>query len=109
MNTAYNYKNGKDNINSYNVNSKKGTASRVEYTEPTCPDFAEKCLTLIDAFLELFSSARLFVAAKAFFGFIILLGFIGVIGGIELGKFSLLAGVVCLALLIGAEFVVLKD
>lgn len=109
MNTSYNYKNERNNVNSYRVNSKKGTVARASYNEPAYPDFAEKYLSFIDMIIEFLSSARLLVGAKAFFGFIILLGFLGVIGGIELGTVSIVAGVVALSLLIGAEFIVLKD
>lgn len=109
MNTSYDYKNERNNANSYRINSKKGMVTRVSHIEPARPDFAEKCLTFIDLVIEVLSSARLLVGAKAFFGFIILLGFLGVIGGIELGTVSLITGVVALSLLIGAEFIVLKD
>ena len=109
MNTAYNYKNEKNTHNSYGANSKKGTATRTVYTEPACPEFADKCLSFIDTVIDFLSSGRLLVGAKAFFGFVILLGFLGIIGGIELGTISLFTGIIALALIIAAEFIVLKD
>jgi hypothetical protein len=59
--------------------------------------------------LELLCSARVIVAAKALFGFIALIGLLGIIGGIEFGTISLLTGVSCLALLVALEFVILRD
>jgi len=109
MNTAYDYKNERKNTNSYNINSKKGTLSRASYSKPKSVGFAEKYLSLIDMIIEALSSARLLVGAKAFFGFVILLGFLGVIGGVELGSVSLIVGIVAVALLVGAEFLILKD
>ena len=109
MNTAYNYKNNAKNVNSYNVNSKKGTVTPLAYDKTSQTDFLEKSLSFIDAIVELLSSARLLIGAKAFFAFIALLGFFGVIGGIELGTVSLFSGIIALALIIGAEFLILKD
>ena len=80
MNTAYNYKNNAKNVNSYNVNSKKGTVTPLAYDKTSQTDFLEKSLSFIDAIVELLSSARLLIGAKAFFAFIALLGFFGVIG-----------------------------
>lgn len=109
MNTAYNYKNGNNNTNSYNVNSKKGTVARTTYSEPMYPEFADKYLSFIDMIIDALSSFHVLVAAKAIFAFIALLGFFGVIGGIELGTVSLFTGVIALALIVVTEFIILKD
>ena len=59
--------------------------------------------------IDLLSSFRFLVAAKALFAFIALIGFFGVIGGIEYGSVSLFTGVIVLGIIIGAEFFILKD
>ena len=109
MTTNYNYKTEKNNTYYNNINSKKGTSSCAQKQYASADTFVEKSLTFIDSIVELLSSFRLLVVAKALFAFIALLGFFGVIGGIELGTVSLFTGVIALALIIGAEFLILKD
>ena len=109
MTTNYNYKTEKNNAYYNNINSKKGTCSCEQKQCDSADTFIEKSLTLIDSIVGLLSSFRLLVAAKALFAFIALLGFFGVIGGIELGTVSLFTGIIALALIIGAEFIILKD
>lgn len=109
MNTAYNYKTAKNNASFNRYNSKKGTCKAATYREPACVDITEKCLSFIDAVIDILSSARVLVAAKAVFAFIALLGFLGIIGGMELGTVSLFSGVICLSLVIATEYLILKD
>lgn len=109
MNAVYTYKTGRNNITFDNGNSKKGTCRPFVRKRPAYVDFADKCLSFIDAVIEFFCSAKVLVASKAIFAFIALLGFIGVIGGMEFGKVSLLSGVICLSLIIALEFVILKE
>lgn len=109
MNTAYNYKTGKNNI-TFNVgNSKKGTCKKFVAQKPARVSFADKCLTFIDIAIDLLCSARTLVIAKAFFAFIVLLGFLGIIGGVELGSISLTSGIVAISLIIALEHVILRD
>ncbi len=109
MNTAYQYKTGRNNIDFANNTSKKGTCRPFVRKRPAYVDFAEKFLSFIDMIIEFLCSARVIVAAKAVFGFIALIGLLGIIGGIEFGTISLLAGVSCLALLVVLEFIILRD
>lgn len=109
MNTAYNYKTGKNNASYNRYNSKKETCKSVTHREPALIDFTDKCLSFIDMVIDILSSARVLVIAKALFAFIALLGFIGIIGGMELGTVSLFSGVICLSLVIALEFFILKD
>ena len=109
MNTVYNYKTGRNNTSFDRYNSKKGTCKSVTYREPACVDFADKCLSFIDAVIDILSSSRVLVIAKAVFAFIALVGFLGIIGGMELGTVSLFSGVICLSLVIALEFFILKD
>ena len=109
MNTTYQYKSGRNNIDFERHTSKKGTCRPFVRKRPAYMDFAEKCLSFIDMVLEFICSARVIVAAKAVFAFITLIGFLGIIGGIEIGKISLLTGVSCLALIIALEFIILRD
>jgi hypothetical protein len=108
MTTNYNYKTGKNNTY-YNTNSKKETYAIAQNRASAAENLVEKSLTFIDSMIELLSSFRLLVAAKALFAFIALLGFFGLIGGMELGRVSLFSGVIALALIVGAEFLILKD
>ena len=109
MTTNYNYKTGKNNTYYNNTNSKKGTCRPFVRKRPAYMDFADKCLSFIDMILEIICSARVIVAAKAVFGFFALIGLLGIIGGIEFGKISLLTGVSCLALIVVLEFLILRD
>ena len=109
MTTNYNYKTSRNNASFNNVNSKKGNYSSAQGRSAGADSFVEKSLTFIDSIVELFSSFRFLVAAKALFAFIALLSFLGVVGGIELGTVSLFTGVIALAFIIGAEFIILKD
>ena len=109
MNTTYNYKTGKNNIDFARNTSKKGSFRPFVRKQPAYVEFAEKCLSFIDMILDFLCSARVIVAAKAIFGFLALVGFLGIIGGIEIGKISLLTGGICLALVIALEFVILRD
>ena len=109
MNATYTYKTGRNNITFDNGVSKKGNFKPFVRKRSAYMDFAEKCLTFIDMILDFFCSARFLVAAKAVFSFATLVGFLGIIGGMEFGKISLFTGVICLALVIALEFVILKD
>ena len=109
MNTAYQYKTGRNNIEFATHTSKKGTCRPFVRKRPAYMDFADKCLSFIDMVLEIICSARVIVAAKAVFGFFALIGLLGIIGGIEFGKISLLTGVSCLALIVVLEFLILRD
>ena len=109
MTTTYNYKTSKNNAYFNNMNSKKGTCIADQNQLAGEGDFIERSLTFIDSAIEFLSSFRLLIAAKAFFAFIALLGFFGVIGGIEIGTLSLFTGVIALALIIGAEFLIWRD
>ena len=109
MNTAYGYKSVANNASFNNVNSKKGTYNTIAKVDSAEVMFAEKCMTSIDNIIDFICSARVLIVAKALFAFIALLGFFGVIGGIELGTISLFTGVIAFALIIGAEFLILKD
>ena len=109
MNTAYNYKTGRNNIKFATHTSKKGTCRPFVRKQPAYVEFADKCLSFIDMVLEFICSARVIVAAKAFFSFVVLLGFLGIIGGIEIGTISLVSGITCLSLIIALEFVILRE
>ena len=109
MNATYTYKTGRNNITFDNGISKKGTCRPFVRKRPAHVEFADKCLSFIDIILDFFSSARFIVAAKAVFAFVALLGFVGIIGGMEFGKVSLLSGVICLALMVVLEFVILRE
>ena len=109
MNATYNYKTGRNNITFDNGVSKKGNFKPFVRKQPAHVEFSEKCLTFIDMILEFICSARVIVGAKALFSFVTLLGFLGIIGGIEIGTVSLLTGVACLSLIIALEFVILRD
>ena len=109
MNATYNYKTGRNNIEFATHASKKGTCRPFVRKQPAYVEYAEKCLNFIDMILELLCSVRVIVAAKALFGFIALIGLLGIIGGIEFGTISLFTGVSCLALLVSLEFVILRD
>jgi hypothetical protein len=109
MNATYNYKTGKNNIEFASKSSKKGTCKTFVSKRSASEDFVERSLSFIDNIIEILSSPRTLVVAKALFAFIALLGFFGVIGGIELGTVSLLTGTVALALLIGFEYIILRD
>ena len=109
MNTAYNYKTGRSNIEFETHTSKKGTCRPFVRKQPAYVVFAERCLSFIDMVIEFLSSTRVIVAAKALFGFIALIGLLGIIGGIEFGTISLLAGVFCLAIIVALEFIILRD
>ncbi len=109
MNTTYTYKTGRNNITFDNGVSKKGTCRPFVRKRPAHVEFAEKCLSFIDMILDFFSSARFLVASKAVFAFVALVGLLGIIGGMEFGKISLLSGVICLALIVALEFVILRE
>lgn len=109
MNTTYQYKTGKNNIDFATSTSKKGTCRPFVRKRPAYMDFAEKCISFIDMILDFLCSARVIVAAKALFGFLALIGFLGIIGGIEIGKISLLTGGICLTLVVALEFIILRD
>ena len=109
MNATYTYKTGRNNITFEKEISKKGNFKPFVRKRPAYMDFAEKCLTFIDMIIDFFCSARFLVAAKAVFSFVVLIGFLGLIGGMEFGKISLLSGVSCLSLVIALEFIILKD
>lgn len=109
MNATYNYKSGKNNMHFVASTSKKGTCRPFVRKRPAYMDFSERCLSFIDMIIELFSSARVMLKAKALFGFIALMGLLSIIGGIEFGKISLIAGLSCLAVLVALEFLVLRD
>lgn len=109
MNTTYQYKTGKSNIDFAPRTSKKGTCRPFVRKRPAYMDFSEKCLSFIDMILEFFCSARVIVAAKAIFGFLTLVGLLSIIGGIEIGKISLLTGISCLTIIVGLEFFILRD
>ena len=109
MNTTYQYKTGRNNIDFAASASKKGTCNTVTCNRPAYMDFADKCLSFIDMILEIICSARVIVAAKAVFGFFALIGLLGIIGGIEFGTISLLGGLSCLGLIVGLEFLILRD
>lgn len=109
MNTTYQYKTGKNNIDFATSTSKKGTCRPFVRKRPAYVEYAEKCLSFIDMILEIICSARVIVAAKAVFGFFALIGLLGIIGGIEFGTISLLTGVSCLGLIIVLEFLILRD
>lgn len=109
MNTTYQYKSGRNNIDFARPTSKKGTCRPFVRKRPAYVDFSEKCLSFIDMILDFLFSARVIVAAKALFGFVALIGLLGIIGGIEFGTVSLLTGVSCLGLLVGLEFLILRD
>ena len=109
MNANYNYKTSRNNINFAPNNSKKGTCRPFVRKRPAYVEHAEKCLSFIDMILDVICSTRVIVAAKALFGFVALIGLLGIIGGIEIGTISLLTGISCLALLVALEFVILRD
>ena len=109
MNTTYNYKTGKNNIDFARNTSKKGTFRPFVRKQPAYVEFAEKCLSFIDMILDFLCSARVIVAAKAVFGFVVLIGLLCIICGIEFGKISLLTGGLCLSLVVAIEFVILRD
>lgn len=109
MNTTYNYKNETNNMMINKDFSKKGTAQSISIDRENNADTVDKLLSVIDNITDLISSMRFLVVAKALFAFIALLGFLGVIGGIELGTVSLISGSIALALIIGVEFLILKD
>lgn len=109
MNTTYNYKTSRNNINYNTQNSKKGNFRPFVRKQPAYVELADKCLSFIDSVLDFLCSARVIVAAKALFSFLALLGLLGIIGGIEIGKVSLLTGGICLSLVVALEFVILRD
>ena len=109
MNATYTYKTGRNNITFENRNSKKGSFKPFVRKRPAYMDFADRCLSFIDMIIDFFCSAKFLIGAKAVFSFAVLVGFLGIIGGMEFGKISLLSGVACLALVIALEFVILKD
>ena len=109
MNAIYNYKTGRNNITFDNGTSKKGICRPFVRKKPAHVEFEEKCLSFIDMILDFLCSARIITAAKAVFGFFALLGLLGIIGGIEIGKISLLTGGICLSLVVALEFVILRD
>ena len=87
MNTTYQYKTGRNNIEFASNTSKKGTFRPFVRKKPAHVEFAEKCLSFIDMILEVLCSARV----------------------IEIGTISLLTGISCLGLLVALEFVILRD
>lgn len=109
MNATYHYKTGRNNITFDKGNSKKGNFKPFVRKQPAYVEFTDKCLSFIDMVLEFLCSARVIVAAKAFFSFVVLLGFLGIIGGIEIGTISLVSGITCLSLIIALEFVILRE
>lgn len=109
MNAVYNYKTGRNNIEFEAHTSKKGTCRPFVRKRPAYVDFVDKCLSFIDMIIEIICSTRVIVAAKAVFGFFALIGLLGIIGGIEFGKISLLGGASCLALIVALEFLILRD
>ena len=109
MNTAYGYKSVANNASFNNVNSNKGTYNTIAKVDSAEVMFAEKCMTSIDNIIDFICSARVLIVAKALFAFIALLGFFGVIGGIEFGTISLVSGVALLSAIIGVEFFILRD
>ena len=109
MNATYTYKTGKNNITFDNQISKKGTCRPFVRKRPAYMDFADKCISFIDAIIDFFCSARVLVATKAVLAFFTLLGFFGIIGGMEFGKISLVSGIACLSLVIALEYVILRE
>lgn len=109
MNTAYNYKNERNNIIDTRLASKKGMAKVDTMERENSTDIIEKILTALDNLTDSLNSARALIIAKAVFAFIALLGLLGVIGGIELGTVSLISGSIALALIVGLEFIILRD
>lgn len=109
MNTTYNYKNSQNRANKYNRNSKKGSSAAIVCDRRAGYEFSENCLSFFDSLIDILSSVRTLVAIKAFFAFVALVGFIGLIGGMDAGAVPLLSGVGFLAILIGFEFIVLRD
>ena len=109
MNATYSYKTGKNNIDFARPISKKGTCRTFVRKQPAYVEYREKCLSFIDMVLDFLCSARVITVAKAVFGFFALLGLLGIIGGIEFGKISLLTGGLCLGLVVALEFVILRD
>jgi hypothetical protein len=109
MNATYTYKTGRNNITFDKEISKKGTCRPFVRKRPAYMDFAERCISFIDMIIDFFCSARVLVATKAVFAFATLLGLVGIIGGMEFGKISLLTGVICLSLIVALEFVILRE
>ena len=56
MNTAYQYKTGRNNIDFANNTSKKGTCRPFVRKRPAYVDFAEKFLSFIDNYRSLFNA-----------------------------------------------------
>ena len=103
MNATYTYKTGRNNITFDNGNSKKGTCRPFVRKRPAHIEFADKCLSFIDMILDFFSSARFIVASKAVFAFVALLGFIGIIGGVEAGTMNVGLAIILAAFMVFIE------
>ena len=69
----------------------------------------ELILSFIDMIISFVCSAKARIAAKAIFGFICLVGVVGIIGRLELGTLPLLSGCIGLALIIGIEFLIVRQ
>ena len=99
------------NKNSGAVNRRDswGTAYKRRRRTSTSAYVLEAILSFIDTIVAFVCSAKARIAAKAVFGFICLVGVIGIIGRLELGTLPLLSGCIGLALIIGIEFLIVRQ
>ena len=108
MNTYYNHDFGKNKSVFNNNYSTKGNFKKARRTSSSA-NVIEAILCFIDIIVEFICSARVRVIAKAVFGFICLIGVLGIIGRLELGTLSLLSGCIGMGLIILVEFLVIRQ
>ena len=109
MNAYYNNNFGKNRSAFYNNYSAKGTAVRARKRRSGLIAIVEAILCFIDSAIEFICSAKVRIVAKAVFGFVCLVGVLGIIGRLELGTLSLLSGCIGLGLILALEFLIIRQ
>lgn len=109
MNTYYDRDFGK-NSSVLNKNySTKGIYKKSRRKSCASVNIVEAILNLIDMIVAFVCSARVRIIAKAIFGFVCLIGVVGIIGRLEMGTLPLLSGCIGLGLIILVEFLVIRQ
>lgn len=97
------------NKNTAILNRRPSSRGIYKKSRRTSTSALDMILSLIDSIISFVCSAKARIIAKAVFGFICLIGVVGIIGRLETGTLSLLSGCIGLALIIAIEFWVVRQ
>ena len=97
------------NKNTAILNRHSSTKGIYKKSRSSSTSVLEMILSLIDSIIACVCSAKTRIIAKAVFGFVCLVGVIGIIGRLEMGTLPLLSGCIGLALIIAIEFLVVRQ